>query len=49
MDFSVILEWVKSAIAALLKLLGKEVDEDFVGNVESAVKDVVDFGNNAAK
>lgn len=49
MDFSVILEWVKSAIAALLKLLGIEADEKFADNVESAVKDVVDFGNEAAK
>ncbi len=48
MDFSVILEWVKSAIAALLKLLGIEADEKFADNVESAVKDVVDYGNSIA-
>ena len=49
MDFSVILDFVKKAIAALLKLLGKEVDEEFVSNVETAVGDVVDFGKDAAK
>lgn len=49
MDFSVIIEWVKAAIAALLKLLGVEADEEFADNIESAVKDVVDFGTEAAK
>lgn len=49
MDFSAILEWVKAAIAALLKLIGVEADEEFADNVESAVKDVVDFGTEAAK
>ena len=49
MDFSVILDFVKKAIAALLKILGIEVDAEFTDNVESAVKDVVDFGNEAAK
>lgn len=48
MDFSVILDFVKKAIAALLKLLGIEADEKFADNVESAVKDVVDFGKDAA-
>ena len=49
MDFSAILKWVKNAIAALLKILGVEVDEEFVSNVETAVGDVVDFGKDAAK
>lgn len=44
-----ILEFVKKAIAALLALLGIEADEEFADNVESAVKDVVDFGTEAAK
>ena len=44
-----ILDFVKKAIAALLELLGIEADELFVENVETAVKDVVDFGNEAAK
>ena len=47
-----ILEFFKAAIAALLKLLGVEVDEkpveDFVDNVQSGVNDVVDFGNSIA-
>lgn len=49
MDFSVIIEWVKAALAAFFKLIGFEADDKFADNVESAVKDVVDFGNNAAK
>ncbi len=48
MDFSVILDFVKKAIAALLKLLGIEADEEFADNIESGIKDVVDFGNDAA-
>lgn len=48
MDFSAILDWVKKAIAALLKLLGIEADEEFADNVESAVKDVVDYGKELA-
>ncbi len=48
MDFSAILEFVKNAIAALLKLLGIEADEEFADNVESAVKDVVDYGKEVA-
>ena len=47
-----ILAFVKAAIAALLKLLGIEVNEDaaneFVDNVQSGVNDVVDFGNSIA-
>lgn len=47
-----ILEFFKAAIAALLKLLGIEVDaekaEDFVDNVQSGVNDVIDFGNSIA-
>ncbi len=46
MDFSFILDFVKKAIAALLELLGIEADEKFADNVESAVKDVVDFGDS---
>jgi len=49
MDFSYIIEFVKKAIAALLELLGIKADEEFADNVESAVKDVVDFGTEAAK
>ena len=48
MDFSAILDFVKKAIAALLKLLGVEADEEFADNVESAVKDVVDYGKEVA-
>lgn len=48
MDFSVIIDFVKKAIAALLKILGVEVDEEFGDNIESAVDDVVDFGKDAA-
>ena len=48
MDFSVILDFVKKAIAALLKILGIENDEEFADNIESAVEDVVDFGKDAA-
>ena len=44
-----ILDFVKKAIAALLGLLGIVVDEEFTDNVENAVKDVVDFGTEAAK
>lgn len=44
-----ILEFLKKAIKALLDILGIEADEEFADNVESAVKDVVDFGNEAAK
>ena len=47
MDF--IIDFVKKAIAALLQLLGIETDPEFADNIESAVKDVVDFGNEAAK
>lgn len=49
MDFSFVLDFFKKALAALFKLLGIETDEEFADNVESAVKDVVDFGNEAAK
>ncbi len=48
MDFSAIIEWVKAAIAALLKLLGIEADEEFADNVGSAIDDVVNFGKDAA-
>lgn len=41
-----ILEFFKAAIAAFLKLIGVEADEKFADNVESAVKDVVDYGNS---
>ncbi|MBQ9912952.1 MAG: hypothetical protein IJO73_01855 [Clostridia bacterium] len=44
-----IIDFLKKAIAALLELLGIEADEKFADNVESAVKDVVDFGTEAAK
>ena len=44
-----ILEFVKKAIAALFQLLGIEADPEFGDNIESAVKDVVDFGTEAAK
>lgn len=44
-----IIDFLKKAIAALLELLGIEADEEFVDNVESAIKDVVDFGTEAAK
>ncbi len=43
-----IIDFIKEAIAALLKLLGIEADEEFADNVESAVKDVVDYGKDAA-
>ncbi|MBQ7118444.1 MAG: hypothetical protein IJN88_09560 [Clostridia bacterium] len=43
-----ILDFFKKAIAALLKLFGYEVDDEFVGNVESAIDDVVNFGKDAA-
>ncbi len=46
MDFSAILDFVKKAIAALLKLLGFEADEEFADNIESAIGDVVDYGNS---
>lgn len=48
MDFSVILDFVKKAIAALLKLLGIEADEEFADNIESAFEDVKNFGDAAA-
>ena len=41
-----IIDFLKKAIAALLALLGIENDEEFVDNVESAVEDVVDYGNS---
>ena len=45
-----ILAFVKAAIAALLKLLGIEVNEDaaneFVDNVQSGVNDVIDYGDS---
>lgn len=44
-----IFEYLKKAIAALLELLGIESDELFVENVEEAVKDVINFGEEAAK
>lgn len=40
-----ILDFIKKAIAALLKLLGIE-DDGTADNLESAVKDVVDYGNS---
>ena len=47
-----ILAFVKAAIAALLKLLDIDVNEDaaneFVDNVQSGVNDVIDFGNTIA-
>ena len=43
-----ILVFLKKAIAALLALCGVEYDEAFVENVEVAVKDVVDLGNELA-
>ncbi len=52
MDFSAIINFLKNAIAALLKLLQINVDEEaaegFVDNVESGVKDVIDYGNSIA-
>ena len=47
MDF--ILDFLKKAIAALLKILGKEVDEEFVDNIGSAFEDIKNFGDEAAK
>ena len=47
MDFSVILDFVKKAIAALLKILGVEADEEFADNIESAIEDVKNFGDEA--
>lgn len=44
-----LIAFLKEAIANLLALLGIEVDDKFVENVEVAVKDVIDFGNEAAK
>lgn len=41
-----IIAWLKAAIAALLKILGVETDEEFADNVESGVKDVIDYGNS---
>ena len=42
-----ILDFLKKAIAALLKILGVE-DDGTADNLESAVKDVVEFGKDAA-
>lgn len=47
-----IIAFLKEAIAALLALFGVKFDAEeadkFVDNVESGVKDVVDFGNSIA-
>jgi len=42
-----ILEFLKKAIAALLKILGIE-DDGTADNLESAVEDVFNFGKDAA-
>ncbi len=49
MDFSILIDFLKKALDAILRLFGITPDEEFADNVESAVKDVVDFGNEAAK
>ena len=45
-----ILAFVKAAIAALLKLFGKELNteaaDEFLGNVGSAIEDVKDYGDS---
>ena len=43
-----ILDFVKKAIAALLKILGIETDAEFEDNIKNAVEDVVEFGKDAA-
>lgn len=48
MDFSLILDFFKKAVAALLKLLGIEADEKFADNIGSAIEDVKNFGDAAA-
>lgn len=44
-----ILEFFKAALAALFKLLGIKVDEEFADNIGSAIEDVKNFGDAAAK
>ena len=41
-----ILAFVKAAIAALLKILGIEADEEFADNIGSAIEDVKNYGDS---
>lgn len=43
-----IIKFLKEAFAALCQLLGIKVDPEFGDNIENAIKDVVDFGKDAA-
>ena len=48
MNISLILEFFKVAFRAFLEIIGYPLDDEFVDNVDSAIKDVVDFGNSVA-